>query len=56
MPIQTTNDTVTDIKFERGVRRLQEMKAENKKGRVTFYVDRGIDHGKVSELEIVVKE
>jgi hypothetical protein len=35
MPTQTTNDTVTDIKLEHGVRRLQEMKSEKKKGRVT---------------------
>lgn len=52
MPIQTQNDTMTDIKFERGVRRLQEMKSEKKKGRVTFYVDQG----KVSELEMTVRE
>lgn len=52
MPTQTTNDTVTDIKLEHGVRRLQEMKSEKKKGRVTFYVDQG----KVSELELVIRE
>ena len=52
MVIDRTNDTTHDIKLEHGVRRMLELKAEKKKGRVTFY----LDHGKVSELEFVIKE
>ena len=56
MVIDRTTDTINDLKLEHGVRRLQELAKENKRGHVFFWLEPGKEKSRVDNIEWAVRE